>query len=33
MFTLEEYATGVLVGIWLGVMICNIIVEIDNRKR
>ena len=33
MFTLGDCITSVFVGIWIGVMICNIIVEIDNRKK
>lgn len=33
MFTLGEYATGVLIGMWLGVMICNIVLEIADRKK
>lgn len=33
MFTLEEYVTGVLVGMWAGVMICDIVIEIANRKK
>jgi hypothetical protein len=33
MFTLGDYITSVFVGILVSVMICNIIEEIDNRKK